>query len=178
MELILNSMQTTGVYVIKESDHRILYFNKRVKEVSPNVCLGMACHELWAASCPNCPLLQIGNKKESRSINYASPFGNVVEIAATRIQWGGDIPAFLIMITPHVEVASYTYSKILRANLTTDSFELIKSEPEDLEMMNGESMAAGLDDWFNRFLEAGNVFGRDEERFRKFTAAEYLKEAL
>ena len=178
MELILNSMQTTGVYVIKESDHRILYFNKRVKEVSPNVCLGMACHELWAASCPNCPLLQIGNKKESRSINYASPFGNVVEIAATRIQWGGDIPAFLIMITPHVEVASYTYSKILRANLTTDSFELIKSEPEDLEMMNGESMAAGLDDWFNRFLEAGNVFGRDEERFRKFTAAEYLKDAL
>ena len=43
-------MPETGVYVIREEDHGILYFNKRVQEVSPDVRLGMACHDVWSCS--------------------------------------------------------------------------------------------------------------------------------
>ena len=32
-------MPETGVYVIREEDHGILYFNRRVQEVSPEVRL-------------------------------------------------------------------------------------------------------------------------------------------
>ena len=50
-EMLLDSLQATGVYVIREDNHQILYFNKRVKNVAPNIEMGMVCHELWAGSC-------------------------------------------------------------------------------------------------------------------------------
>lgn len=42
--VILDSMQTTGVYVIREDNHQFLYYNKRVKEVAPNIQPGMNEH--------------------------------------------------------------------------------------------------------------------------------------
>lgn len=64
-ELILDSLQMTAVYVIREDNHKILYYNKRVREVAPNIEIGMVCHELWKGTCENCPLLYIGDKKRS-----------------------------------------------------------------------------------------------------------------
>ena len=49
-EMLLDSLQATGVYVIREDNHQILYFNKRVKNVAPNIEMGMVRHELWAGS--------------------------------------------------------------------------------------------------------------------------------
>ena len=49
-ENILGALPDTGVYVIREEDRRILYFNKKVREVSPEVRLGDACHEIWTGS--------------------------------------------------------------------------------------------------------------------------------
>lgn len=40
-ELLLDSFRVTGVYVIREDNHEILYFNKRVKEVAPDIREGM-----------------------------------------------------------------------------------------------------------------------------------------
>ena len=176
MESILDSMQTAGVCVIKEVDHRILYFNKKIRDVSPDVRMGMACHELWPSVCYNCPLKYIGDKKESRIISFESPFGSVVEIAATRIRWGDDIPAVIITITPYVEAASYTYSGILRANLTSDCFEVIKKEPGGL--LEAGSRASGLEKWFAGYAEAGGIYRKDVERFRKFTTLGYLRNEL
>ena len=65
-EVILNSLPSTGVYVIKESDHSILYFNRFIKEMMPEVKTGMICHEVWRGSCKSCPLRFIEGKKESK----------------------------------------------------------------------------------------------------------------
>lgn len=102
-KMILDSLQTTGVYAIREKSHEILYYNRHVEEVAPNIELGMVCHEIWSGSCDNCPLLHIGNKKEARSINYDDPFGKIVEITANRIMWDDSEPAFLIMVAPYTE---------------------------------------------------------------------------
>lgn len=173
---ILDSMQTTGVYVIREDNHQILYYNKRVAEVAPNIRLGMVCHKLWAGSCSNCPLLTIGNKKESRAIKYDDPFGKAVDTVATRIIWEEDIPAFLITITPHAESASYTYHKIIKANLTTDSCQLVKASKEEWD--NWGSQDISLSQYFTQFVKAGNLYCNDEERFLKFSRLEYVKEEL
>lgn len=53
---ILNAMPETGVYVIRASDHSLLYFNQRVREVSPEARLGVPCYEIWDGSCACCPL--------------------------------------------------------------------------------------------------------------------------
>ena len=63
-ERILDAMQETGVYVIREDDHRILYLNERVRRITPSAKLGMVCHLLWPASCSCCPLLTIGDRQE------------------------------------------------------------------------------------------------------------------
>ena len=79
----------TAVYVIREDNHKILYYNKRVREVAPNIEIGMVCHELWKGTCENCPLLYIGDKKEARTVNYDDPFGKAVEIAWVMVSFAG-----------------------------------------------------------------------------------------
>lgn len=100
---ILDSLVTVGVYVIAENTYQILYYNRRVKEVTPQIELGMACHELWKRDCTNCPIALMGEHSMARTIGYNDPFGDVVEITATRILWQGHIPAVLIRVFPHFD---------------------------------------------------------------------------
>ncbi len=175
-EMILDSMQNTGVYVIREDDHRILYFNRHMKELAPNIERGKVCHELWLGSCSNCPLLFIGDRTTNRSVSFHAPFGKTVDLTATRIQWEGTVPAFVLTVAPHVEALSYTYNWILKANLTSDHFEVIKSAPE--EAGNVCQNAKSLSEWLSQFTEKGYIHSSDIERFRTFTKLDYLRKEL
>ncbi|MSA02754.1 hypothetical protein GKG47_15405 [Lactonifactor sp. BIOML-A3] len=84
---MLDSLEETGVYVIEQNTHRLLYFNRRIKDVTPDVQLGVKCHELWEGTCSDCPLLTIGDRETSHSIHYNDPFGKVVDIIANRMIW-------------------------------------------------------------------------------------------
>lgn len=175
-EVILDALEMTGIYVIREDNHEILYYNQRVKEVAPEIREGTICHELWAGSCSNCPLLGIGNKKTNRSINYDDPFGKAVDITATRILWEDTTPAFVIAVSPHAETASYSYHKILKGNLTLDQYEVIKVQEEERGMTAGGILS--LSAWLEMFADNGYVFEEDVERFRSFTKLSYLKKEL
>lgn len=175
-ETILDSLQMTGIYVIREDNHEILYYNRRVKEVAPNVRLGMVCHELWAGRCKNCPLHNIGDKNESRAINYDDPFGKAVEIAATRMLWQDEIPAFMIAVTPYAEVANYTYSKVLRGNLTTDRYTIVRASKKELSYM--KKYMKRLSDWLVGSSKEGYIYEDDIERYENFVKITRLKEEL
>lgn len=129
-EEILNAIPETGVYVVREEDHGILYFNRRVAEASPGVRLDAPCHEVWAGSCASCPLLSIGDGEESRSVSYNEPYGGVVDITATRTLWEGSIPAFVLTVAPRMDSGGYTYRKILHVDLERDRCSVLKSDPE------------------------------------------------
>lgn len=43
-EKILRAVPTTGIFIIREDNHEILYYNERVREVSPHIRTGMPCH--------------------------------------------------------------------------------------------------------------------------------------
>ncbi|MCM1162132.1 MAG: ATP-binding protein [Roseburia sp.] len=174
-EKILDAMQMTGIYVVREDNHEILYYNKQMKEVSPNTQAGKICHEVWGGSCANCPLLTIGDNDESRSISYDDFFGRVMDIAATRMLWEDRIPAFMITVTPHLEASSYTYHKILKANLNNDSFVFMK-KASSIEQNKYEEKR--LSQWFEQFAKSGNVYEADIERFLYFTKIDNLKNAL
>ena len=112
---ILDSMQETGVYVIREDNHQILYMNQRVRSVAPSAQVGMDCRHLWPESCVSCPLLTIGDGQESRSVCYSSSFGQIVDLTASRIMWDGELPAFVITLTPHTEESSIHRQEVIRA---------------------------------------------------------------
>ncbi len=175
-ELILDSLQMTAVYVIREDNHKILYYNRRVKEVAPNIEEGMICHELWKGTCGNCPLLYIGDKKEMRTVNYDDPFGKSVEIAATRILWEETIPAFMIAVTPYAEVVNHIYHKVLRGNLSTNSFSIVKVDEEETQEI-GEYMTS-LTDWLSGVAKCGYVYEEDIERYENFIHLENVKTEL
>ena len=61
-EKILDAIPATGVYVIREDNHEILYCNSQLQKIMPRVQLGMFCHELFSDFCCNCPILTIGDK--------------------------------------------------------------------------------------------------------------------
>ncbi|WP_195269731.1 PAS domain-containing hybrid sensor histidine kinase/response regulator [Eubacterium sp. 1001713B170207_170306_E7] len=141
IESILNNLGGTAIYVIRQDDHRILYFNDRVKEVTPNARVGSVCHELWAGTCGNCPLPGLEGKDRNNTINYDDPFGEVVDISASKMMWEDKIPAVLVSVTPHVlteterraeerrnhlaAAALKVYGLIISVDLCRNTYEII-----------------------------------------------------
>jgi len=175
-EMVLDALQMTGVYVIMEDSHEILYYNKRVRDVAPNIEVGMICHELFKGTCANCPLNYIGDKKEARSIIYGGSFGKAVEIVATRILWEDTTPAFMIAVTPYAEVAEYVYHKVLRGYLNTDSYDIIKADEEELQDLR-ENMTS-LSEWLDSVALRGYIYEEDIKRYRKFMQIERIRKEL
>ncbi len=175
-EVVLNSMHTIGVYVIREDDHRILYFNQRVKDVYPDMRPGLVCHEIWPGVCSNCPLIYIGGKKEYKTVNYNNPFGKIVDIVATRITWEESVSAFLITVMPHVEAVSNAYNKILKVYLTEDTYEVVKMNPEDRKYtdLQNSSLSKNIRD----FIDSGYIYAGDVERLKKFIDLQSIQEEM
>ncbi|MDE7220105.1 MAG: response regulator [Oscillospiraceae bacterium] len=175
-EKILDAMQETGIYVIRADDHRILYLNQWVRRITPLAKPGMVCHELWPGSCSSCPLLTIGDKQESRSVCYSSPFGKVVDILAARVVWGEDIPAFVITLTPHMEASSYIYHRLIRADLTRDAYEVVRLGQQQEAWAYGREEPLSV--WLERFVRLGRLHPEDVDRFRSFVRLDHLREGL
>jgi hypothetical protein len=172
-EKILDGMPEIGIYVIGEKDHEILYYNKRMQEASPEMHLEMICHEAWNGSCDNCPLLTIEDRQESHSISYNAPFGGVVDLVATRVFWEENIPAFVITVTPRIEVAGYAYRKIMRVDLSNGSYRVLKADLKEWSM-EGENISEKLE----AFARGGAVHPDDVERFAAFIQLENLQNVL
>ena len=169
---ILNALPETSVFVIREADHGILYFNKWVQDVSPGVRLGMACHEIWTGSCSCCPLLTIRDRLKSRSVSYNSLFGGVVNITASRTMWQDSIPAFVVTVSPRTMTAGFTYRKILRLDLCEDRGGVIKSDPEGWQPGEGP-----LSEQLEQFARGGFLHPEDADRFVAFTRLDALRTA-
>ena len=103
LKTILNHLLDTAVYVIRQDSHGILYFNDRVKTVTPDIALGQVCHDVWEGSCENCPLKTMDGKQSNTTLSFDDPFGEVVSITATEMMWEEDIPAYVISVTPQVK---------------------------------------------------------------------------
>lgn len=174
-DIILNSMPETGIYVIREDNHGLLYYNKRVQTVSPEVRLGVPCHEVWSGSCINCPLLTIKDRAKSRSLSYNPTFGGVVDMVATRMLWKDEVPAFVVTVTPRIEAASYTYRKILRMNLNRNRYDVLKSDGGAWLSESGREDLSGA---FSDLVRSGMIHPEDAERFAGFTRIGHLADAL
>lgn len=175
-EKILDAIQDTGIYVIREDNHRILYLNHRVREITPQAELGMLCHDLWPENCGNCPLLSIHGKRESRSVFYSRHFGRVVDISATRTLWEDSIPAFVITLTPHMEASGYICHQLIRANLTENTYEIVGLDRQEEDWARGREEP--FSDWLDRFIQKGRLHPEDIERLSAFTRLDYLRAGL
>ncbi len=174
-EKILHAIPSTGIFVIREDNHEILYYNERVKEVSPGIHKGMRCHEMGGLVCANCPLLTIGDKQENRVTGYNSPFGEMVDIVAVRMLWEHTVPAFIIAVAPHAQTVSGTYHRILRVDLAQDRYEVVRTRPDDRICGHGTDVFSS---WLGQFIYNGGIHPDDMSSFIMFTRPENMKRAL
>lgn len=99
---LLDALTETSVYVIDESAHRLLYFNKRCQDTGRGkVALGMECYNIWPELCRNCPLTNMGNKLSNHIVCYDPLLKATVDVTANRIIWDGHIRAVVITAAPH-----------------------------------------------------------------------------
>lgn len=174
-EKIIQAVPTTGVFIIREDNHEILYYNQRVQEVAPHIRTGMPCTKLGGLPCANCPLLTIGDRQENQALCYNSPFGEMVDVSAVRTLWEERIPAFIITVSPHIQAISHTYHKILRVNLTQDRYEVVRMRPEDRAVGFGSDTFSG---WLGQFIYNGNIHPDDMNNFISFTHPDHIRNRL
>lgn len=182
---VLDSLSELYIYIIEQETHRLLYFNQRVKEASPDVKVGACCSELWHENCEDCPLLSMGDQDYSHVIHYNTPFGRVVDIIANKTVWDG-IPAYVITITPHklnfeethaIEEIENMYSKSLVtvfkeciiANLSQDYYVNCQS---DMQWTNIPKQ--GQFGRENRIYASKTIHPDDLELFNAFFSREAM----
>ncbi len=71
---------------------------------------------------------------------------------------------------------SVIYYKILKINLTADTFEVVKADRQELEQF--ASRLSRISDWWRDFEKNGNIYADDVEEYRQFTDLEYLRAAF
>lgn len=69
---------------------------------------------------------------------------------------------------------SSIYYKILKINLTTDTFQIIKTELSERSQLSGN--VDKITEWWQQFVEYGYVFPEDEKIYREFTDIRRLRE--
>lgn len=144
----LDHMAGTAIFVIEQNTHKILYYNKRVEELNPNLTCGEICSEVWNCDCTNCPLKGMGDQESNTVVNYQTPFGEVVDMTATKVVWE-DIPAYIISVSNHVltereqelelgraqmQVAvSQLYTMVISVNLTRNTYFMVEYDDFDCQ---------------------------------------------
>jgi len=169
---ILDAVPKTGVYVIREADHALLYLNHRAKVLSPDAQVGNACPGQATGSCGLCLLSSMGDKSESQAVSFDASIGEMVDLTASRILWEDETPAFLVTSTPHSDTASFTYRKILHADLIQDRCNLLKFDPGQCRPGPGS-----LSQIFAGLCESGAIHPQDVGRFTDFTRLDHLRSA-
>ncbi len=181
---ILDSMSGVGIYVIREDDHGILYYNRWMREMSPLLHPGMACHDAWAGSCDDCPLLAMAEGKEGRSISYNEAFGGLVDITASRMLWNDSIPSFVIMVAPHMETTDFSYHKQMIAILKSQ-FSIMNTvdlSSGQCRRMNLNETAEHLNilvgdyEYYIKHALSESVHPEDAENYRHLLSLEHLRE--
>lgn len=72
------------------------------------------------------------------------------------------------------DIICETYAKILKINLSDDSYQIIKIN--DIEKQKEKGVAGQISEWIKRFGENGNVHPDDLDNYLRYTDREYLKE--
>lgn len=67
-----------------------------------------------------------------------------------------------------------SYTKIIKVNLTDDSFEIIRAEESELNADRGYSYTVSV--WLKEFANTGNIHPEDRERYLKYTDIAYLRD--
>ncbi|EEO27915.2 response regulator [Oxalobacter paraformigenes] len=161
LETILNNLNGTALYVIRQSDRRILYFNDLVRKAIPHIRHGDICQDAWQRNCARCPLQHIGKTGTYETDRYAPVFGEpTLDVTAISMQWEEE-DAYLISLAPHKPseaerrlelerrkletVTAKLYPRAISVNLSRNTYSILHNA---LDNLNNPPATGKFDDLF------------------------------
>lgn len=118
IEELLDILGDTGIVVVRQQDHKILYANEKATQMNSELVKNMICHGIWKKQCECCPAKDMGNKKYNRTVEYDEVTNSIIDICAASILWKGTTKAFVVTFTPHIAIKEEEESEIARRWLT------------------------------------------------------------
>lgn len=167
---ILDAMVRTGVYVVEEGSHKLLYLNKRAREVSPEAEVGSPCPEDLTELCSRCLPPAAEALQDGARTGYSARWGGVVDVSVARIPWEARDAAVMVSVEPRMDAVGYAYRTILRVDLEEDRCGVLKSGPEEWL-----PEAGALSRMLEQFARSGAVHPEDADRFTAFTRLERMR---
>ncbi len=192
-ERILNALPETGIYVVRQEDRAILYFNQRIRQFAPQIRLGAPCGELWGDSCSDCPLTKAAEEGRASVSVYSESVAKMMEITAVKTLWEGATPAFVITAIPNNDMQNAgnecsseqkrresQMASVLRARFKMmNTVHLDTGMCERISLGTGaqqDSVAVGdYSSYIERALN-GYVHPDDVKSFRNALSLEHLRE--
>lgn len=142
LERVLNNITGTSIFVTSKDNNEILYVNKRIKKIKPEIKPGDICEEVWKCEHKNCPACSMEGEGSRTITSYDMPFGKFVDISATEIMWEDRIPAYLVSVSNHLldeidqgqelgrrqmQIAvAQIYTMVISVNLTKNTYFMIE----------------------------------------------------
>lgn len=179
-ELLLDSLQMAGVYVIRKDNHQLLYFNKWMKKAVPDIRLGTVRHELWVN-----PVSGGRREIENENIDDAHPLKGMARIEAARVLWEKKIPVSVVTVTPRNEsTINQKEQEYISKNLGNLFFAIydINLQEDILHMVSQREEVKDILKMEMSFTEAIDLYSRNfvhsdfqEEYVRKMSRSNLME---
>lgn len=105
-EKIINNLPNVALYVIEEKSHKIIYYNKRFRQICPKASIGSSCRGIMFGPCSNCIVDTMKEQDMAHTIYYSDAYGDEMEITAKKIMWEDSVPAVMIISWPRNTLTS------------------------------------------------------------------------
>lgn len=95
-KIVLDSFSDLAIFVADNDTYKILYYNKKFKEIWPATDLGLDYRSLDKNPC-----VETHGVVEKHLTCYSEAYDSRIDIQAIRIMWDGAIPATMVCCWPH-----------------------------------------------------------------------------
>ncbi len=184
-----DAIAAIDIYIIGKEDHSILYYNRKIASVCPDIQIGRKCSEYFTGACEHCPIKTINTQENNLTIAYVEEWNGFVEMSADEYMWEEKIPAYIITMIPQMQASdvkeSVRYNKMMEKAATTLSESLAygnftkntytKYIPSNERMISRGSVES-LEDSFRRFLS--EIHPEEQAEFIEGFSVERLKERI
>lgn len=181
-ELILDALPNIGIYVVRQEDRAILYFNQRMRSFAPHIRLGESCTGMWGDLCEACLLKKVEEGRASTTV-YSKSFDGTVNITAKEILWENTTPAYVIAVVPHGIENARRESRmvsVLRSRFRMmTTVDLDTGECERMRLGRGSEQDAVMTGEYSSYIERAtkeHVHPDDAKAFRDTLSLEHLRE--
>lgn len=184
-----DAMSSIGIFVIRREDDTLLYFNKRMGEVQPGLRLGEKSKNLLPEVFRLLPYEGVCSSENTGIVRYIEDWKSYVKIAVDDYSWEGAIPAYIITVSPYMQLEdqkeSERYSRMMEkaatvisemvayGNFTKGTFTRYE-EMEDV--LSHRGVTRDLQDSHEKFLQT--IHPDEQEEFHKNFSIDALREKL